>query len=179
MPEEAVTLFVNFIAPAAAPRAQEATKSSPPKPRPVEKPQPQQLVAETPTVAPGDYVAPPPPRQAVAAIEASSGGLGLSTATGPQALGSELSVTCPERTPPSYPPVSRRLNEEGTVILRVELDERGQVAIAKVATASGYPRLDEAALSAIRSWRCAPVIRNGQPVRSIALQPFKFILQGN
>jgi protein TonB len=94
-------------------------------------------------------------------------------------LSGELSVACPERSPPSYPAVSRHLGEEGTVILRVELDESGQVSSARVATGSGIPRLDEAALAAIKSWHCTPATRNNQPVRAVALQPFKFVLQGN
>ncbi len=40
---------------------------------------------------------------------------------------------------PSYPALSRRFGEEGVVVLRVELDETGRVAIAKVASSSGSP----------------------------------------
>jgi len=97
---------------------------------------------------------------------------------GPVTLGGELSLACPERTPPLYPPTSRRLGEEGTVVLRVELDEGGRVETARVQTGSGHPRLDEAALTAVRSWRCHPASHDGRPVRAVALQPFKFVLQG-
>ncbi|MDO8934008.1 MAG: TonB family protein [Rhodocyclaceae bacterium] len=173
-PDEAVTLFVNFIAPP-APRVEDPPKPPPPKPRPVEKPQPRQLVAATPVVAPTEYAAPPPPP--APAIEAPPAP--APKPVGPVTLGSELSVACPERTPPNYPSISRRLSEEGTVTLRVELDEQGHVAAARVATGSGHPRLDDAALAAVRTWRCTPASRNGQPVRAVALQPFKFILQGN
>ena len=38
---------------------------------------------------------------------------------------------------------------------------------------------DEAAIAAIRTWRCNPATRNGRPVRATALQPIKFVLQGN
>ena len=94
-------------------------------------------------------------------------------------LGAELSVSCPDRTAPTYPALSRRLGETGTAVLRVELDERGQVSVAQVATGSGFSRLDEAALAAVKSWRCTPAQRNGQAVRSVALQPFQFLLQGH
>jgi protein TonB len=63
--------------------------------------------------------------------------------------------------------------------LRVELDELGKVSAAWVATSSGFARLDEAALAAVRAWRCTPAQRDGQPVRAVALQPFNFILQGH
>jgi len=87
-------------------------------------------------------------------------------------------VACPERRPPTYPPLSRRLGEEGKVVLRVELDEQGSVSSARIATASGFARLDEAAQAAVITWRCTPARRDGQPVRAVALQPFKFILDG-
>jgi protein TonB len=61
----------------------------------------------------------------------------------------------------------------------VELDEQGQIDAARVASSSGFARLDAAALAAVRDWRCHPATRNGQPVRAVALQPFKFVLQGN
>ena len=64
-------------------------------------------------------------------------------------------------------------------MLRVELDETGVVALALVQTSSGHPRLDEAALIAVQAWRCSPATRDDRPVRAVALQPFKFVLQGN
>jgi protein TonB len=51
---------------------------------------------------------------------------------GPVTLGAELSVSCPERRPPAYPPLSRRLGEEGKTVLRVELDAQGAVSAARV-----------------------------------------------
>jgi protein TonB len=180
-PRDAMTLFVNFIAPPAPPKTEEPKRPPPPKPKPVEKPQPRQIVAEAPVVAPADHVAPPPPPKPAPVIEAPAPPPAPAPAlpAGPVDLGGELSVACPERTPPTYPAVSRRFGEEGTVVLRVELDEHGHVSAARVATSSGFVRLDEAALTAVRSWQCRPAWRNGQPVRAVALQPFKFVLQGS
>ena len=95
----------------------------------------------------------------------------------PLALTAELSVICSERPAPAYPPLSLRLRESGAVVVRVELDEMGHVASAKLDSASGFARLDAAALSAVRGWRCAPTQRNGQAVRATALQPFNFQIQ--
>ena len=100
-------------------------------------------------------------------------------AVGPVALSSELSVACPQRSAPAYPAISRRLGEMGVVVVQVELSETGHVTVAKVQTASGFDRLDEAALAAVRTWHCTPPTRNGQPVRATALQPFNFVIQGN
>lgn len=178
-PNEIATVFVNFIAPLAPEKQEEPKRPPPPKPKPVEKPQPRQIVAETPVVAPTDYIAPPPPPKPQAApapvIEAPP----MPMPAGPVALSSELAVACPERMPPRYPSISRRLGEEGTVVLRVELDEHGNVVLARISTSSGLARLDEAALAAVKTWRCTPALRDGRPVRATALQPFKFVLQGN
>lgn len=177
-PAEAATLFVNFIAPP-PPEKRVELKPPPPKPKPIEKPPPRQIVAETPVVAPTDYVAPPPPSKPAPVIEAPVALPAPPKPMGPVSLGGELSVACPERTPPRYPPASRRMGEEGTVVLRVELDEHGIVDAARVYGGSGHARLDEAAIAAVRTWRCTPAHREGRPVRAVALQPFKFVLQGN
>ena len=170
-PQETVTLFVDFIAPPSLPKVEQAPKREPPKPRPEVQPQPRQLVAEAPVTSPVDAVAPAPPPVPVIAAPAAP--------AGPVALGAELSVSCPERSAPNYPLLSRRMGETGITLLRVELDEQGRVSAARVATGSGFARLDEAALAAVKTWRCNPAQKNGQPVRAVALQPFKFLLQGN
>ena len=168
-PDQVVTLFVETLRPEIPPALPQA------KPQPIRKERPPapQLAAQAPIRSPAEPVAAPPPPVLAPAIEVQ---LPLA---GPVTLATELSVTCPERTPPAYPPLSRRLGEEGKVVLRVELDEQGAVSAAKVATGSGSVRLDEAALSAVKTWRCTPARRDGQPVRAVALQPFKFVLEGN
>lgn len=98
---------------------------------------------------------------------------------GPVTLSSELSVSCPKLEAPVYPAISRRMGEEGKLVLRVELNEKGYVDNAKVINSSGYERLDNAALTAVKGWHCNPAQRDGQPARAIALQPFNFVLQGN
>ncbi|MDP1526024.1 MAG: energy transducer TonB [Rhodocyclaceae bacterium] len=182
-PAEAVTLFVNFITPP-VPEKKVVLKPPPPKPTPIEKPQlrpqPQQIVAATPVVVPTDYVAPPPPPlPVVEATPVPPAPPAPPKPAGPIMLGGELSVACPERTPPRYPHHSRRMGEEGAVVLRVELDEQGNISAARVSASSGFARLDEAALGAVRTWRCIPPTHHGRPVRAIAVQPFNFVLQGS
>lgn len=185
-PDEAVTLFVNFLAPLPPETKVEPRLIVPPRAKPVEPPRPRQIVAEARSVAPTDHVAPPPPParpgpdpvpEPQPMVQAPPQATPLPS--GPVSLSSELSVACPERNAPVYPAPSRRFGETGAVVLRVELSETGQVAQARVERSSGHPRLDEAALAAVRTWRCTPASRNGQPVRAVALQPFNFILSGN
>jgi len=181
-PHEAVTLFVNFIVPPVPPKVEQPQNPPAPKRKPIELPR--QIVAEAPVMAPTDYAVPAPPPVAAPVMQAprppSSGIAPPAPAplpAGPVTLASELSVSCPERTAPGYPKFSQRLGEEGTVMLRVELNETGQVAAARVNSSSGYARLDEAALAAVLTWRCTPATRDGAPVRAVAMQPFKFMLQ--
>ncbi len=177
LPEEASTLMVNFIAPPAPQQTAPKPAPRPPEPKLLPKPAPHQLVAEAPVLSPAEPVAPPPPL--APPVEVAPQAPPLPLPQGPVALGGELSVVCPERQAPAYPAQSRRLGETGKVVLRVTLDERGSVARANVERSSGYPRLDEAALGAVRGWRCTPARRNGQPVEATALQPFNFVLEGN
>lgn len=174
-PDEVVTLFVETLT--EPPKPAEPKPERIEKPKPIEKPrpveQPQQIVSQAPVVSPAEPVTPPPKPAPVAEAPPAP----PPKPAGPVNLGAELSVVCPERTPPKYPSISRRRGEEGVVTLRVELDEQGQVTRAAVATGSGFPHLDEAALSAVKTWRCAPPRRDGQPVRAIAMQPFKFALE--
>lgn len=90
-----------------------------------------------------------------------------------------LMPSCSERTAPAYPPASIRLNEQGRVVLRVELDASGQISSVKVAATSGFPRLDQSAIAAMQSWHCRPAMRHGIPVTSVAKQSFNFVLTGN
>jgi protein TonB len=178
-PQEAVTLFVNFIATPAPPQPKPQPKPPKPvrleKPRPPELPQPRQLVAEAPVLSPVEPVAPPP---APPEPEPAPPPAPPARPAGPVMLSSELAVSCPERTPPVYPVQARRTGEQGKVLLQVNLDEEGRVSGAHVVSGSGYARLDAAALAAIKTWRCQPARRDGVPVRAVALQPFDFKLEG-
>jgi periplasmic protein TonB len=98
-------------------------------------------------------------------------------AAGPLALTDELAVFCPSRTAPAYPALSRRHREQGEVTLRVELDAHGQVSDVRVERSSGFGRLDEAARTAVLSWRCQPAVRSGQPTAAVAIQSLEFKLE--
>lgn len=97
--------------------------------------------------------------------------------TGPVALSTELIVACPERVAPRYPAEAKRRREQGTVVLRVELDEAGRVAEVTVLKPSGSRALDDAGASAVRGWRCNPAERDGRAVRAVATQALDFVLE--
>jgi protein TonB len=195
-PSEAPTVFVSYINPAAPAKVVEPAASGPapvrretPKPAAPAAPRaPQLLTSAAPVTSPAEPVAPPapvvkaPPAPAAVSLPAVSRSVTVSppmtAVTQPVLQKNELSVSCTERTPPAYPRLSMRLGEQGKTVLLVELDEQGRVANVAIKTKSGFPRLDEAAVDAVKSWRCSPAIRNGRAVRSVASQPFNFILKG-
>lgn len=192
-PPEAVPVFVTLVSPPpTGPTAPSGDKTGPPTARPVppkrvERQAPPRaastqarLAAEAAAALPTDATEPgDPPRASDGAADGGPPGRPavLPEAAGPVGLTSDLALVCPVRTPPPYPPVSRRLGETGKVVLRVELDETGRVRAAHLISSSGHPRLDAAALAAVRGWRCQPAQRDGQAVRSVAVQPFDFTLQ--
>lgn len=65
---------------------------------------------------------------------------------------------------PRYPAMSKRLNETGSVLLRVLVKADGKAADVKLKRSSGFSRLDDAALSAVRDWRFLPAKSNGKPI---------------
>lgn len=196
-PSAPAPLFVSLIPsqPRPQPVSQPAQRVTP-HVRPVvpAKPRPDKHEAEQPVVShPAPLAAPaqanspleatsPPPAPGPAIPAAETGPPASralpAEAEGPVALASDLAVVCAARTPPSYPVISRRLGESGRVVLRVELDAAGRVSNAQLTRSSGYTRLDAAAVEAVMKWRCQPAQRNGQPVRSVAVQPFDFTLEG-
>ena len=65
-------------------------------------------------------------------------------------------------TDPDYPLEAKRQHIQGDVLLRIIIDERGNVADALVT--SGDPILAEAAVSAVKTWKYKPWLLNGEPV---------------
>lgn len=152
----------------------------PPPPR--QQPKPQETKADLPTIpvaAPQPIVESPAPpiapvvlspahtTPAPAAVEAPPTPPAAPPAppkvTGP-AEGGDMSTRMISFTAPTYPLDSRRMREEGTVTLSLLLGVDGRVSEISVSGSSGFARLDKAALEAVRKWRWAPVMRNGEPV---------------
>lgn len=77
---------------------------------------------------------------------------------------------------PAYPALSRRLQEEGKVLLTVRVSPQGQAAEVSLRQGSGYPRLDQAALEAVARWRFVPARRGEQAVESVVSVPVVFML---
>lgn len=79
--------------------------------------------------------------------------------------------------PPPYPPMSRRLGEEGKVILRVRVSPEGAAEQIEIKTSSGSSRLDDSAQRTVRTWKFIPAKRGGTPVESWVQVPIIFRLE--
>lgn len=77
---------------------------------------------------------------------------------------------------PPYPAVSRRMAEEGTVLLSVHILTDGRVDEVKLKRSSGFSRLDDAAIKTVRHWRYVPAKRNGKSIPYWYAQPIRFSL---
>lgn len=81
-------------------------------------------------------------------------------------------------TIPEYPFVSRRLREQGTLRLKLTVDDKGLVTEAIVVNSSGFQRLDEAAVSWVKThWRYTPARQGPKAVPSFADAIVEFRLQ--
>jgi protein TonB len=78
---------------------------------------------------------------------------------------------------PAYPRQSRRLNEQGQVIIRVFVAVDGSPQQGEIKTSSGYDRLDQEALRTVLRWRFVPGQRFGTPEAMWFNVPVNFVLE--
>jgi protein TonB len=126
--------------------------------------------AETPKtpIAPS-----PPPAPAVASAPDKSPPAEAAPLTLPH-----LNADYLDNPPPTYPRISRRLGEQGKVLLRAMINTDGTVAQLVVRKTSGFSRLDQAALETVKNWRFVPARRGGQIVPAWVVVPISFSLEG-
>lgn len=77
---------------------------------------------------------------------------------------------------PAYPAMSRRLGEEGKVLLRVLVGSGGMARDVQLKEGSGFARLDQAAQEAVSRWRFVPARKGGEAVEGWVLVPISFAL---
>jgi protein TonB len=176
---EVAPLVVDFVAP--PPPLDEPKPPPPPPPpvvprtlppppppviataAPVEEAQPAAMVVPPPEPAPPPAEpvappAPPAPPPVVRSIPATA-------------------VSYLEPPAPVYPLASKRLNEQGEVLIRVEIGADGRARQVLVSRSSGHQRLDNAALAAVRAARFKPYTENGVPLVVWSTVPIQFELE--
>ena len=78
---------------------------------------------------------------------------------------------------PVYPPLSRRMGEQGDVLLSAYVTEEGRAQTVRLRKSSGFDRLDNAAMEAVSRWRFAAAKQGERLIASWVQIPVKFILE--
>lgn len=184
-PLEAPALDVRFLsaAPAATPTQQVSRPAAPRATSPVP------VRAQPPAPDARDAVSPAPTSQATG-VNADNGAANTATPASPSSAGvpdttnAAADISPPradagylDNPRPGYPALSRRNGEAGRVVLRVMVDPDGAARDIEVHVSSGFPRLDQSALAAVRRWRFIPAQRGHVPVSASVLIPIIFSLK--
>ena len=90
---------------------------------------------------------------------------------------SDATIAYETATPPPYPLQALRTGTQGTVMLKVLVDQSGKPVQVTIARSSGSRVLDDAARAhVLAAWRFHPATRDGHAVQAWALVPVKFSL---
>lgn len=190
------TVQVSWISPPAAAAVAPPLRPEPAAPAP--RPQPQGIAAARPTPAPAPFMAPAPapaPAPAVVAAPAPAAVAAPATPAPPAPAPAPAAPPAPPAppaaprtvsvseiaflTPPvlEYPFASRRAREQGQVRVRLLVDPQGRPQQLELLRSSGFARLDEAALAAVRATRFKPYLDNGVAQAVRVVMPLDFELE--
>jgi protein TonB len=81
-------------------------------------------------------------------------------------------------SPLHFPTQALRMHMQGSVLLRVLVDENGKPVDVEIERSSGYPLLDKSAREQVLAgWQFQPAVIDGHAVRAWARVPVNFALQ--
>src|SRR6218665_388225 len=153
-------LLSNFIAPPAPEAAPPPPPPAPPAPRPkAQAPRPAPMPVAMPEPAPAAPAPPTPP------------------APPPKIELPPSDAAYLNNPKPAYPAISRRMGEQGKVLLRVLIGSAGLPQKVEINQSSGFDRLDRQAREAVMRWRFVPGKRNGVAEAMWNLVPVNFVLE--
>ncbi|PZO11210.1 MAG: energy transducer TonB, partial [Burkholderiales bacterium] len=151
-----------------------------PRPRPVPQPLPQPVAKPTPepsTLAPVVPPSPPAPPAPAEPVVAAAPPAPPAPPAQPRIELPSSSADYLNNPRPPYPPLSKRLGEQGKVVVRVFIDVDGTASRAEVRQSSGFERLDQTALQTVLRWRYVPGKRAGVPEAMWFNVPISFVLE--
>lgn len=175
---EVAPLVVEFVA---APPPPAPVTPPPPAPKVVPRvipPPPAPVIATAPATEPAAaamVVAPPPAEPAPPPAEPPAPVAPPAPPVARTIASSAVSYLEPPA--PVYPLASRRMQEQGEVLIKVEIGTDGRARQLQVSRSSGSPRLDNAALTAVRAARFKPYTENGVPLVVWTTVPIQFELE--
>ncbi len=186
--EPAAPMMVSLIAPP-APEPELVPVIEPPKPevKPVVKPKkvvekirpietPTERLVEATTEQPIVEDAPAAPVAPVVVAETPKAPPVVEKIEEPKIEPPRFGVSYLNNPAPDYPPTSRRLGEEGRVLMKVLVSADGAAEDVQIEKSSGSERLDNAAIQAVKRWRFIPAKKNNQALSAYVIVPVKFSL---
>lgn len=148
---------------------------------PLAAPAPMPLAIADPTPSPSAPVGTIQPQPALAPVEAP---VAVAPAAPPAAPPAPPKVELPsssaeylQNPTPVYPTLSKRMGEQGRVMVRVLIATDGRPVNAEVLRSSGYERLDRAALEYVMKCRYTPGKVGGVPREMWHEAPVNYVLQ--
>ena len=169
-------------APAATVEPKPLPTAPQPRPTPVPRTRPTPL-PPPPKAPPSERAVAAPPPEPAAQPQAVTAAVAQAASPAPEAKQPATPVSPPRadaamlnNPAPAYPAQSRRLREEGRVLFDVYILPDGSVGQIKLKRSSGFLRLDDAALEAVRRWRYIPAKRGNEPIPYWYVQPLDFQL---
>ncbi|HSQ59539.1 MAG TPA: energy transducer TonB [Acidobacteriota bacterium] len=117
------------------------------------------------------------PRSAPAGGSAGGAEGRLESEAPPVYYGYEVAPRATRTFEPEYPAAARNSGFEGTVVINVNLDERGRILRAWVASANAPEILVATSLDAVYQFEFTPGLARGVPIRSTVAIPFRFTLR--
>ena len=175
-------VMANLVSPEAAKTPQPPAAQAP-KPKVEQKQKPVvEKSAEKPT--PQTQQSTTPPKQAESKSESQTQSAAVAPSTSGGASGTpiqtdigKLFVVYQPDADAYYPSFSKRSGEQGTVVVRLIIDETGSVEDIALLQSSSFPRLDRAASEIGRRYRFKPYLVNGSPQRISTNLLIKFNLK--
>ncbi len=151
-----------------------------PRPRPLPQPLPQPVATAAPepsTLAPVVPPSPPAPPTPAEPVVAAAPPTPPAPPAPPRIEMPSSSADYLNNPRPPYPPLSKRLGEQGKVVVRVYIEVDGTASRAEVRQSSGFERLDQTALQTVQRWRYVPGKRAGVPEAMWFNVPINFVLE--
>lgn len=168
-PPEPVPTPPEPVKPQPKPKPQ-AEPKQPPKPKPPVEPPPSERAIRQPEKSVEET--PPPQAQQQAAMPAQEDNNSLGAPITPPQMDAN-----PLNNPaPAYPSLSRRMREQGVVLLEILILADGSVGEIRIKESSGHKRLDDTAAKAVKRWRYRPAQRGNTAIEYWYLQPVEFSL---
>ncbi len=93
-------------------------------------------------------------------------------------FGASVALAFLHREMPVYPTMARKLGREGKVLLKLTIDENGNLLDIEVIEGAGYG-FTEASVEAVKKSTFLPAKKDGKSIASRALLPIKFRLERN